>query len=183
VREKLGTTFRNRSDAITYVRYYDEPHVTIYQACEIDNTDENNLNYTISILNDGNRSLGPIHVRDVFPTGTFFFDASTDPSSPPEEDLFDSPFANWTFTRLAKGQAVTIYLRVNVYQVLDVPVNWVFVSAGYDGQWFLAENSTAFNYNWLSCCAQNVRTEAGWKPPDWGVDRTTDMCASCSVSS
>ncbi|NPV61560.1 MAG: DUF11 domain-containing protein, partial [Methanotrichaceae archaeon] len=181
VREKIGTTFRNRSDAITYVKYYDQPHVTIYQASAVDRTDENNLNYTITILNDGNRSMGPIRIRDVFPVGTFFFDASTKPSFPPEEDLIDAPFANWTFTSLARGQAVTVYLRVKIYQVLDVPVNWVYVSAGYDGNWFLAENSSASNYNWLSCSPQGVctKTEAGWKPPDWGFDRTEDICEAC----
>lgn len=184
VKEKLGMTFTNRSDAITGIIYYQQPHITIYQASESDRTDENNLNYTISILNDGDRALGPIYMRDVFPAGTFFFDASTKPSAPSEVNLRDSPYANWTFTYLPVGKSVTIYLRVNIYQVLDLPVNWVYVAAGYDGQWVMASNSTASNFNYLSCTPQGIceKTSSGWNPPDWGFDRSEDICGSCFTS-
>lgn len=181
IKEMLGTTFSNRSNAITDVKHYDEPHVTIYQASEPDRTDENNINYTISVLNDGNRALGPIYLRDVFPTGTFFFDASTKPSAPDEAELIDSPYANWTFTYLPAGKSITIYLRVKIYQVIDVPVNWVYVAAGYDGQWVVASNPLASNFNYLSCAPSEVckKTSSGWNPPDWGFDRSEDICGSC----
>lgn len=181
VKEKLGTTFSNRSNAITGVKHHDSPHATIYQEGQQDNRDNSNLNYTISILNDGNRALGPIYMRDVFPAGTFFLDASTRPSDPNEADLIDSPYANWTFTYLPVGRSVTLYLRVKIYQVIDVPVNWVYVSAGYGGSWIEISNSTATNSNWLSCTPQGVckKTSSGWNPPDWGFDRTEDICSSC----
>jgi uncharacterized repeat protein (TIGR01451 family) len=182
VKEKLGTTFSNRSNAITTVKHYDQPHVTIYQRSEPDNTDENNLNYTISILNDGNCSLGPIYLMDLFPAGTRFFDASTRPS---EELLPESEHANWTFTYLPMGQAVTIYLRLMRYIVLEVPVNRVYVKAGYDGNWITVNNSTVSNFNWLSSIPQGGRQKTfsdGWNPPDWGFDQTEDICESCTYS-
>jgi uncharacterized repeat protein (TIGR01451 family) len=179
IKEKLGSTFANRSSAITSVKHYDQPHVTIYQRSEPDSTDENNLNYTISILNDGNRALGPIRIMDVFPAGTRFFDAST----PPSEELFsESESANWTFTYLPLGQSITLYLRLMRYVVLDVPINWVYVTAGYDGNWITANNSTASNYNWLSCTPQGYchRTGSEWTPPYWGLDLTDNICGSCA---
>ena len=182
IKERLATTFSKRPNAITSVKHYDEPHVTVYQRSEQDQTNENNLNYTISILNDGNRALGPIHVSDIFPAGTYFLDSSTRPTEPRMEDLSESRYANWTFAHLPLGQAVTIYLRVIRYVVLDVPINAVYVSAGYDGQWFNASNITATNSNWLSCTPQGICTRSqsgGWNPPNWGFDLTKDICSFC----
>ena len=182
IKERLATTFSKRPNAITSVKHYDEPHVTVYQRGEQDQTNENNLNYTISILNDGNRALGPIHVSDIFPAGTYFLDSSTRPTEPRMEDLSESRYANWTFAHLPLGQAVTIYLRVIRYVVLDVPINAVYVSAGYDGQWFNASNITATNSNWLSCTPQGICTRSqsgGWNPPNWGFDLTKDICSFC----
>jgi|GEM_PF-2791063 len=182
IKERLATTFSKRPNAITSVKHYDEPHVTVYQRSEQDQTNENNLNYTISILNDGNRALGPIRVSDIFPAGTYFLDSSTRPTEPRMEDLSESRYANWTFAHLPLGQAVTIYLRVIRYVVLDVPINAVYVSAGYDGQWFNASNITATNSNWLSCTPQGICTRSqsgGWNPPNWGFDLTKDICSFC----
>lgn len=181
--EKLGTTYTNRSIAITKVKHYDEPHLTIYQRSEQDATDSINLSYTISILNDGNAALGPIYVRDVFPAGTYFYDASIKPSEPRSSELFESRYANWTFTHLPIGQAVTIHLRVLRNVVIDVPINVVYVSAGYNGQWIYASDSTDTNTNWLSCSPAGICTKAqaggGWNPPNWGFDLSEDICGSC----
>lgn len=181
--EKLGTTYTNGSTAITDVKHYDEPHLTVYQRGEQDATDSINLSYTISILNDGNAALGPIYVRDVFPAGTYFLDASIKPSEPRRSELFESRYANWTFTHLPIGQAVTIQLRVLRYVAVDVPINVVYVSAGYDGRWIYANDSTATNADYLSCSPQGICTKAqaggGWNPPNWGFDLSWDTCDTC----
>ena len=182
VKERLGTTYSNRSNAITTVKHYEMPHITIYQRSEIDNTDENNINYTISILNDGNRTLGPIYLMDLFPAGMSFFDASARPS---EEVLLDADHANWTFTSLPIGRSLTLYLRLMRYVVLETPVNWVFVKAGHDGTWLTANNSTVSNLNWLSSMPK-VKGEkmatGDWSPPEWGFDQSPDICRSCAYS-
>ncbi|HPT19262.1 MAG TPA: PKD domain-containing protein [Methanothrix sp.] len=182
VKERLGTTYSNRSNAITTVKHYEMPHITIYQRSEIDNTDENNINYTISILNDGNRTLGPIYLMDLFPAGMSFFDASAHPS---EEMLLDADHANWTFTSLPIGRSLTLYLRLMRYVVLETPVNWVFVKAGHDGTWLTANNSTISNFNWLSSMptGKGEKMATGdWSPPDWGFDKSPDICKSCTYS-
>ncbi|MBN1235429.1 MAG: DUF11 domain-containing protein, partial [Methanotrichaceae archaeon] len=182
VREKLGATFSNRSNAITGVEHYDEPHITIYQRSEPDSTNSNNLNYTISIQNDGNCSVGPIYMMDAFPAGTFYLDASTKPSEPDETILSEANYANWTFTYLPMGQSVTVYLRLIRYVILDVPVNTVFVKAGCDGNWITANNSASSNFNWLSSTPQDARKKTisgDWSPPDWGFGLTDESCDSC----
>jgi uncharacterized repeat protein (TIGR01451 family) len=182
VKERLGTVYNNRSDAITTVKHYEMPHITIYQRSEIDNTDENNINYTISILNDGNRTLGPIYLTDLFPAGMMFFDASAHPS---EEVLLDADHANWTFTSLSIGRSLTLYLRLMRYVVIEPPVNWVFVKAGHDGTWITANNSTISNFNWLSSKptgALEKMATGDWNPPEWGLDQSPDICTSCAYS-
>ncbi|MDD2837142.1 MAG: DUF11 domain-containing protein, partial [Methanothrix sp.] len=186
VKERLGTTYSNRSNAITTVKHYEMPHITIYQRSEIDNTNENNINYTISILNDGNRTLGPIYLMDLFPAGMSFFDASAHPS---EEVLLDADHANWTFTSLPIGRSLTLYLRLMRYVILETPVNWVFVKAGHDGTWITANNSTLSNLNWLTSKPtgkpsgiQQKAITGDWSPPDWGFDQSPDICKSCTYS-
>lgn len=182
MKERLGTTYSNRSNAITTVKHYEMPHITMHQISEIDNTNENNINYTISILNDGNRTLGPIYLMDLFPAGMMFFDASTHPS---EELLLDADHANWTFTSLPIGKSLTLYLRLMRYVVIETPVNWVYIKAGYDGKWITANNSTVSNFNWLSSMPIGVRQKTisgDWNPPYWGFDQSVDICRSCTYS-
>ncbi len=177
---KLNSKYQNRSTAITDVRYYEEPHITVYQSHEISRADENTINLTVSLLNDGNRSLGPIYMRDLFPIGTFYSSASTKPSS----DIYpDTTSANWTFTYLPMGSSLTLYLQLGIYQVIDKLVNVVDVTAGDRGHWITATDAHVMNYNWLSCtpdgrCASSI-TEDGWKPPDWGFDSRDATCIRC----
>ena len=119
---------------------------------------------------------------DLFPAGTGFFDASARPS---EELLPESEHANWTFTSLSMGQSLTVYLRLMRYVVIEVPVNRIYVKAGYDGNWLTANNSTVSNFNWLSSIPIDTRqkTVSGdWNPPDWGFDQSVDICKSCTYS-
>lgn len=65
--------------------------------------------YTITIENDGNRALGPVYVRDLFPPESTFIQ----PSSVRPTELTDT-YANWTLTHLAIGDVSTIILKLNV---------------------------------------------------------------------
>jgi uncharacterized repeat protein (TIGR01451 family) len=186
VKERLGTTYSNRSNAITTVKHYEMPHITIYQRSKRHNMSDPKINYTISILNDGNRNLGPIYLTDLFPAGMMFFDASAHPS---EEVLLDADHANWTFTSLPIDRSLTIYLTLMWYVVIEPPVNRVFVKAGYDGTWITANNSTVSNLNWLSSMPtgkptgiQQKAITGDWNPPDWGFDHSVDICRSCTYS-
>jgi uncharacterized repeat protein (TIGR01451 family) len=104
--------------------------------------------YTISIENDGNRALGPIHVRDTFPPGSNFINASLRPS-----ELTDA-YANWTLTHLAIGDVYTLVLNLDVTEhVPDELVNRVEVCGGYnEDEQVCASNFTALEIEWLACC-------------------------------
>jgi hypothetical protein len=119
---------------------------------------------------------------DLFPAGMMFFDASAHPS---EELLPDADHANWTLTSLPIGRSLTIYLRLMRYVVLEFPVNWVYVKAGYDGTWITANDSTVSNFNWLSSMPTSAREKMAtgdWNPPNWGFDQSPDICMSCAYS-
>jgi len=115
--------------------------------------------YNISIENDGNRALAPIYVKDVFPPGSLFMDASMKPSE------LTLTYANWTLTHLAIGDISTISLRLNVTNYLgdepnhegDEMVNRVFVCGGYDGnESVCVSNFSAQEIDWLTCCLEET---------------------------
>lgn len=104
--------------------------------------------YTITIENDGNRALAPIHVRDLFPPGAIYLRSSLRPSS-----LSDSE-ANWTLTHLQIGGVCEIELELDVSKHFpDELVNRVEVCGGYGGdEWICAMNFSALEVDWLTCC-------------------------------
>jgi uncharacterized repeat protein (TIGR01451 family) len=184
VEERLGTFHQNRSTGIFNLTYHDEPHLTIYQLGSADYRDETLLNWTVSVVNDGNRALGPIRLMDIFPQGSRYFSASTRPEEPEASRLEDAAYANWTFTYLPVGGALTIYLRTNMLIALDMPVNQVYVEGGYDGHWITARNATGLQASFLSCTPEGICSDIrfGWHPPDWGFKSQKSICSSCLAS-
>jgi hypothetical protein len=103
--------------------------------------------YTITIESDGNRALGPIYVRDLFPPGSIFIE----PSSVRPVELTDT-YANWTLTHLAIGDVATIILKLDVTKYYpDELVNRVEVCGGYNDEWVCASNFSALEIDWLTC--------------------------------
>jgi len=104
--------------------------------------------YTITIENDGNKALGPIYVKDIFPPKAVYINASVRPS-----ELTDS-YANWTLTHLAIGDVSTIVLNLDVTKHVPAElVNRVEVCGGYDGdEQVCASNFSALEVEWLTCC-------------------------------
>ncbi|HII07665.1 MAG TPA: DUF11 domain-containing protein [Methanotrichaceae archaeon] len=105
------------------------------------------VTYTITIENDGNRALGPVYVRDLFPPKAAFVSASVRPM-----DLTET-YANWTLTHLAIGDVSTIVLNLDVTEhAPDELVNRVEVCGGYGDEWVCAYNFSAMEIDWLTCC-------------------------------
>ncbi|HOO52949.1 MAG TPA: SdrD B-like domain-containing protein, partial [Methanothrix sp.] len=154
----------------TGVPKYDRPHLTVTKKLEnitdetIYGAKETTLvgesrnkvikvaTYTIRIENDGNKALGPIYVRDLFPPGSIFINASARPSELTET------YANWTLTHLAIGDVSTITLNLEVPTYYpDELVNRVEVCGGYNGdEWICASNFTALEKVWLTCCSNET---------------------------
>ncbi|MGC9515512.1 hypothetical protein, partial [Methanocrinis sp.] len=105
--------------------------------------------YTISVENDGNRALGPVYVRDLFPPGSAFIEASLRPAELTETSV------NWTLMSIGIGDLVAITLRLDVtgYHPSEL-VNRVEVCGGINNgdEWVCASNFSAIEIQWLSCC-------------------------------
>ena len=84
------------------------PHISLISQGRIDPQDCNILKYTITLVNDGNRSLGPIFVRSSFPTGTSYIDASIQPFE------LTSRYANWSISYLGIGESFNIDLDLQI---------------------------------------------------------------------
>ena len=66
---------------------YDRPHITVTKDGNLtkryfNKTMAEIMQYTITLTNDGSRSLGPITIRDIFPPGTEHISSSIRPATP-----------------------------------------------------------------------------------------------------
>ncbi|MHC1631179.1 MAG: hypothetical protein ACXQT4_02630 [Methanotrichaceae archaeon] len=140
---------------------YDRPHMTVIKTGEIGNQGSTVLNYTITILNDGNKNLGPLYVKDIFPPGTEFLGASVKPAE------LTSSYANWTQVHLAIGESSTIDLRLNMTEYHDTLINRVEATAGSDDKQITSRNFSAIEIDWLSCCPSEIFvSKTGTVDPD-----------------
>jgi uncharacterized repeat protein (TIGR01451 family) len=117
-----------KEDVTTALGWIDEETIGVNETIAI---------YSISIENDGNRALAPIHVRDIFPPGSVLIH----PASVRPTELNDT-YANWTLTHLAIGDVATIILGLDVTEALPGDasthhpaelVNRVEACGGYNG--------------------------------------------------
>jgi uncharacterized repeat protein (TIGR01451 family) len=147
-----------RKILFTGIPKYDRPHLTVVKngsfAKETTLAGESKdkvitvATYTITVENDGNRALGPVYVRDLFPPGSIFIE----PSSLRPTELTDT-YANWTLTHLAIGDVSTIVLNLDVTKHVPAElVNRVEVCGGYGDEWVCASNFSAVEKEWLTCC-------------------------------
>ncbi len=103
--------------------------------------------YAITVENDGDRTLGPIYVRDIFPPAAEFINASVRPAE------LTSTSANWTLTHLAIGDVSTITLRLDVTNCHGGElVNKVEACGEYNDKWICDTNFSALEIDWLTCC-------------------------------
>ncbi|NYT03003.1 MAG: DUF11 domain-containing protein, partial [Methanosarcinales archaeon] len=149
--EYYATYKVKRETVLTGVSKYDLPHLTVSKVGEprdvvLDGVDTTLVEYTIRVENDGNRALGPVYVKDLFPPGTLYINASVKPY------LLSSSSANWSLTHLGIGSASTIVLRLNTTGDLDSLVNRVVVTGIYGNKSVVASNYSVIEYDWLGCC-------------------------------
>lgn len=139
-----------RNIEIAGVAKFDEPHLSVSKVGKMEPAGGTYIDYTITVVNDGNRALGPIYVLDLFPPGTQYVYSSLRPSEQ------NGSYARWTLVSLGIGASTAIDLKLNMTEDVDNLVNRVQASGGYDGQWISAENYSAIQFNWLSCCPPQI---------------------------
>jgi len=124
--EYEGTYEIRRNTSIKMIPKYDVPHLSIACRGRTDPKECLAVNYTITVLNDGNMILGPIYIRDNFPSGTEFVNASIEPS-----DLTPR-YAEWSITTLRIGESATIDLRLKVTREIDKLTNRAVAESIYE---------------------------------------------------
>jgi uncharacterized repeat protein (TIGR01451 family) len=150
--EYIGKYNINRKLTLNGVARFDVPHLSISKVGSMDPAGGSFINYVITVVNDGNRALGPVYVLDLFPPGTEYVYSSLRPSQ------LASNSVQWTQVNLGIGSSSTIELKLNATEDLDNLVNSVQARGGYNDKWVSAQNYSALQLNWLSCCPPQLRT-------------------------
>lgn len=150
--EYRGTYRLARNIVVGGVAKFNEPHLSISKVGKLEPAGGSFVDYTITVVNDGNRALGPVYVLDLFPPGTQYVSSSLRPSEQ------NGSYARWTLVSLGIGASTAIDLKLNMTDDMyaDSLVNRVRATGGYDGQWASAENYSAIQLNWLSCCPPQI---------------------------
>jgi uncharacterized repeat protein (TIGR01451 family) len=131
---------------------YERPHLTLRKDGSTTQAYFNGVDnctivkYIITMINDGNETLSPIYLKDLFPAGTQFINASLRPSE------LTSVYAQWELSHLTVGDTASIELMLNATEEADDLVNRVEAQGAYDHKWVNASNFTSITRNWLGCC-------------------------------
>jgi len=146
-----------RKVQFTGVSKYGRPHITVTKEGNMttrffNKTMADVAEYTITIVNDGNIALAPIHIRDIFPPGTEYIYSSIRPES------YTNSEANWSLMNLGVGNSIQLELTLNVTEYAPANlVNRVMV-CGMNGDEGCVSGSAYFvlESDDLSCCPPEV---------------------------
>jgi len=130
----------HRKIILTGVPKYDRPHLNVTKTGEIDHLNCSEISsiarYVIKVENDGNRAIGPVYIKDIFPQRSSFIDSSIRPTE------LTAGSANWTLTHLAIGDVSSITLWLDVVNCPDGElVNRAKATGGYNGDYWIAGDS------------------------------------------
>lgn len=137
-----------RNVQLSYPSGYRQPHLKVTKLGALVYEDERTLaEYVIVLENDGDRTLEPVLVRDLFPPGSSFVSSNYRPT-------LTSGGANWSLTHISPGDVIMIELVLDVTNFRGAElVNRIEAFGGEGGEWVYAANFSAIEINWLSCCS------------------------------
>jgi uncharacterized repeat protein (TIGR01451 family) len=141
----IGKYKISRKTTLTGVARYDQPHITISKEGMVEPAGGRFVDYTITVVNDGNQALEPIYVLDLFPPGTEFVSSSLRPTQ------LASNYSKWTLTNLGIGSSSRIDLKLKMIEGTGSLINQVQAQGGYNNTWVGAENYSILRKGWLSC--------------------------------
>lgn len=138
---------------ITIMPKYTTPHMSVYKQGYIDPDRCDVLRFTVTVVNDGNRTFAPIYVRDTFPSGTRFIGSSIEPIE------LTRSYGNWSIPSLGSGESASIDMQFKVITRRENYTNrarantiYVYSSRGTLRERNLrVSNSTTLDVDWSSC--------------------------------
>jgi len=139
-----------RMTRLTGVAKYNRPHLTLTKEANVDLLNTTLADYRITVINNGDRVLGPVYVKDIFPEGTEYISSSLRPS-----ELNDG-YCTWTLVSLGIGSKAIIDLRLNITKETANLVNRVQATGNSSKGWITAGNFSAVKLNWLTCCPPQI---------------------------
>jgi len=139
-----------RMTRLTGVAKYNRPHITLTKDAHVDLLNTTFADYRITVTNNGDRVLGPVYVKDIFPEGTEYISSSLRPS-----ELTDG-YCTWTLVSLGIGSKAIIDLRLNITKETANLVNRVQATGNSSKGWITAGNFSAVKLNWLTCCPPQI---------------------------
>jgi hypothetical protein len=134
------------------------PHIFITSQGHIDPQNCNILKYTITLVNDGNRSLGPLFLRSSFPSGTSYVDSSIQPFE------LTSRYANWSISYLGIGESFNIDLDLQItsrkenYTISSraITIYQAKTATTSRDRKLRASNTSRMEADWGACSPQNL---------------------------
>ncbi len=106
--------------------------------------------YTITITNDGNAALGPLFLRDMFPPGSRFLNASLRPVQ------LESNSCNWTLLHLAIGDSMKIEICLDTARCDGDIINLVEATGSCSAGGTHEKNQSIIYRAWLDSCGRKV---------------------------
>ncbi|MEI6103151.1 MAG: lamin tail domain-containing protein [Methanothrix sp.] len=117
--------------------------------------------YTITITNDGNASIGPLFLQDLFPSGARFLNATLRPNQIGQNG------SNWTLLHLSIGDTLRIGINLDVEKCQGDIINRARVEGNCSYGQVFAQNLSVISRGYLGCCPpakRNAGTEAANVP-------------------
>lgn len=130
----------SRKVTIVKLPRFDSPHVTVEKKVYLDPADCSIADYNITVINDGNWKLGPVFVKDTFPTSTSFLQSSAQPLE------LTTRYANWSIDSLSPGESISIRLTLKIEKKVSKLTNRVRATAYYLDK-YNAQLKKTSNYN------------------------------------
>jgi uncharacterized repeat protein (TIGR01451 family) len=125
IEEYTGNYTIKRNVTIEVFPRYKKPHIYITESGHLDSIGCSIVKYNITVLNDGNKEVGPIDVTDAFPAGTYFIKSSTEPIK------LTSHHAKWSIDSLLSGESISIELVLGIEREIEKITNRVTATAYY----------------------------------------------------
>jgi len=113
--------------------------------------------YTITITNDGNATIGPLFLQDLFPPGARFLNATLWPNQIGEN------CSNWTLLHLSIGDTLRIDINLDVEECDANIINRAVVVGNCSLGQVFAQNRSVLDREYLGCCPspkRAIKTEA-----------------------
>ncbi|MGB5101127.1 MAG: lamin tail domain-containing protein [Methanothrix sp.] len=122
---------------------YDRPHLYLRKDGQLV---KDVAAYIITITNDGNTTIGPLFLQDLFPPGARFLNATLRPNQ------IDQNCSNWTLLHLSIGDTVSIGINLNVEKCEGDIINRAIVMGNCSLGQVVAQNQSVTDRAWLGGC-------------------------------